>query len=249
MDYNEISKGMVNRHPWELSRTGMLLKAFKKYVGNKEGRYVNIGSGDCYFDKKLFDSGMAKECYAVDIAYTDAFVSDNPDSRLLMVNDISGIEDETCDFSLMMDSLEYFEEDAEYVKRLSEKVKKGGYMLFTLPAYKKLFSNHDINVGNLRRYDISDVKEMFEKLPDIELVDYRHFYFSLYIVRWFQVKTKAVVDPEAKVTTGWKHKENSFITKILVGILNLDFLFGKLIKNSGADLPGLSLLVVARKKD
>lgn len=248
MDYNEIAKGMVNRHPWELSRTKMLLNFFQKYVGNKEGRYVNIGSGDCYFDKILLDKRMAKECFAVDIAYTDEFVNDNTDSRLFMVNDISGIEDGTCDFSLMMDSLEYFEDDAQFVGNLSKKVKDGGYMLFTLPAYKKLFSNHDLNVGNLRRYDVCDVEDMFAILPDIDIVAYRHFYFSLYIVRWLQVKSKSVVDPDAVVTTGWKHKEQSFISKVIVGILNLDFLFGKMLKSMGIDLPGLSLLVVARKK-
>ena len=75
MDYNEIKLGMVNRHPWELSRTRMLLGEWKKFLdriqdkGVKDLKYVNIGAGDMFFDDALMDRYANVELYADDLGY------------------------------------------------------------------------------------------------------------------------------------------------------------------------------------
>ncbi|MBP5763359.1 MAG: hypothetical protein J6W48_10335, partial [Lachnospiraceae bacterium] len=117
----------------------------------------------------------------------------------------------------------------------------GGYMFFTLPAYTKLFSDHDRHVGNLRRYDKADAIEFFSGMEGLEVVYSRYFYFSLYLVRLFQVKLHTRIDPDQKITTGWKHSENSLATRIVKGFLDLDYRLGK-------HLPGLSLMVICQKK-
>ena len=55
MDINEVKKGFLNRHPWELSRTNCVFKTWKKYLEkvhkkNSDAEYLNIGSGDCFFE-------------------------------------------------------------------------------------------------------------------------------------------------------------------------------------------------------
>ena len=141
----------------------------------------------------------------------------------------------------MMDSLEYFPDDEGMVRDLVSRVKSGGYLFFTLPAYTKLFSDHDIHVGNLKRYDRKAAEKMFAEIDGIEIVYSRHFYFSLYLVRLFQVLTKAKIDPDQKVTTGWKHRETSLMTRLVKGVLNLDYALGR-------HFPGLSLMIVCKRK-
>ena len=248
MDYNEIGKGMVNRHPWELSRTEMIIGEWKRYIDKlrSEGKssydYVNIGAGDMYFDDALMKSQKGTSVYAVDLGYDTKGEKVLNEGGKHLTNDIDSIDDGIrFDFSIMMDSLEYMPDDREYITKLAKRVKSGGYMFFTLPAYKKLFSDHDIHVGNLRRYDRKEIEKLIRGMDGIEIVYSRHFYFSLYLVRLFQVITKAPIDPEQKVTTGWNYKETSIMTMLVKGILNLDYRLGRF-------LPGLSLMIVCRKK-
>ena len=114
-------------------------------------------------------------------------------------------------------------------------------MFFSIPAYTSLFSDHDVHVGNLRRYNRKDIEKLFSDIDGLEIVYSRHFYFSLYLVRLFQVLTKIKIDPEQKVTTGWKFKEDGWITRVVKGVLNFDYLIGRY-------LPGLSLMIVCVRK-
>ena len=248
MDFNEIGKGMVNRHPWELSRTHVLTKEWKKYLDMMHGKsgmplkYINIGAGDMYFDEVLLDMYRNDSLYAADLGYDTKGHKVLNQGRINLTHNLSDVDEGvTFDYAIMMDSLEYFPDDEAMVRSLASRVKRGGYLFFTLPAYTKLFSDHDRHVGNLKRYDRKVTEEMFARIGEIEMVFSRHFYFSLYLVRLFQVLTKAKIDPELKVTTGWTHKENSLITRIVKGILNLDYTLGR-------HFPGLSLMVICKRK-
>lgn len=72
MDINETKRGMINRHPWELSRTQMLIKEWKRFINNlyrgdgQYFKYVNVGAGDLYFDDLLMNTYNNVEVYAVE---------------------------------------------------------------------------------------------------------------------------------------------------------------------------------------
>ena len=239
---------MLHRHPWELSRTRMLIAEWERYIdklygnGEKCLRYVNIGAGDMFFDDNLLQEYRNTEVYADDLGYDTEGQAVLTVGKKHLTNDIDSVDaDITFDYSIMMDSLEYMRDDREYITKLMSRVKSGGYMFFTLPAYTKLFSDHDRHVGNLRRYDRKAIERLISEIDGLEIVFSRHFYYSLYLVRRFQVLTKAKIDPDQKVTTGWKHKETGLVTKLVEGILNIDYLLGK-------HLPGLSLMIVCKRK-
>lgn len=248
MDINETRRGMINRHPWELSRTQMLIKEWKRFINNlyrgdgQYFKYVNVGAGDLYFDDLLMNTYNNVEVYAVDIGYDTQGKREISKKNKHLTNDINSIDENVLfDFSVMMDSLEYMQDDREYISKLMLRVRRGGYMFFTIPAYTSLFSDHDVHVGNLRRYNRKDIEKLFSDIDGLEIVYSRHFYFSLYLVRLFQVLTKIKIDPEQKVTTGWKFKEDGWITRVVKGVLNFDYLIGRY-------LPGLSLMIVCVRK-
>lgn len=250
MDQNEVGKGMIYRHPWELSRTKMVIKEWDRFIDrirpdNRDVlRYVNVGAGDMYFDDIYQEKHDNTEVYAVDIGYDlgDDDIEERGSKYLTKyIDNYTGSGDFLFDYSVMMDSLEYFPDDRAFIAKLASCVKPGGLMLFSLPAYKGLFSDHDRHVGNLRRYDKADAIEFFSGMEGLEVVYSRYFYFSLYLVRLFQVKLHTRIDPDQKITTGWKHSENSLATRIVKGFLDLDYRLGK-------HLPGLSLMVICQKK-
>lgn len=249
MDLNEVSKGMEYRHPWELSRTKCILKSMEQYLStankNLNRKYINIGAGDMYYDYALMRKYNTDSLYAVDIGYSD----NNAESdRIQKFNYLEEIPEENFDYAMMMDSLEYIEDDVAYIKKLSDKVKSGGYIFFTLPSFQKLFSQHDIIVKNLRRYDRKSFGQIINKTPRVKIVEEHYFYFSLLCVRYLQKSLHLSIDPKQKVTTGWKFNEKNLITKVVSGILTLDFEIGHFLSKHGICLPGLSLFVVCRKE-
>ena len=146
-----------------------------------------------------------------------------------------------------MDSLEYMPDDSQYLCKLANKIKNGGYIFLTLPSFQFLRSEHDENVGNLRRYSESSVKNMINKCNgELKIVKMHYFYFSLLVVRVLQKVLHIPIDPEHKVTTGWKFDRNSIITRLVIRILIIDYHFCKLSKGM---VPGLSLMVALKKED
>lgn len=253
MDINEVSNKKIHRHPWELSRTRCLMEEWKPYfdaIGEKAD-YIDIGAGDMFFDKYLMHHYKSYTLKAVDIGYgTDKVdLVKHSSKRVQLFTDLKEIGECHADFALMLDSLEYMPDEADYIFQLSEKVRRGGYLFFAMPAYQFLFSQHDVNVKTLRRYSKKEFEEIIDHVPGVSIVKERYFYSSLFFVRLMQKYLVRDIDPEKKVTTAWKWKANSVPTKMVTEALNMDYDFNKAISKIGLSLPGLSLMAVCKKED
>lgn len=240
--------GLEHRHPWEISRTKKVLTVFSRHLQKshqymKEQKYINIGAGDLYFDQYLLCKFEKDIAYAVDLEYDETVPDyDRVEKHHYMEEVIPEM-----DYGMMMDSLEYMQDDVDYVKQLSQKIKKNGYLFFTLPSTPAIFSEHDHIVGNLRRYDIREFQNVIAKIPDLEIVEKHYFYICLYLVRKMQLICHISIDKERKVTSHWQYPENHIITRFIVWCLNLDFSVNRLLYKMGIHILGLSLLVVCRK--
>lgn len=253
MDINEVSGKKINRHPWELSRTISLFNEWKPYFDmiGERSRYIDIGAGDMFFDKFLMHYYREYELHAVDIGYDTSKIN-YIKTKSKNVNLYSSIEDldvKDADFALMLDSIEYMPNESSYISDLAKKIKAGGYIFFAMPAYQFLFSQHDINVKLLRRYSYKEFKRIIDDVDDIEIVDAHYFYFSLFLIRLIQKFLIRNIDPDIKVTTGWRWKRKNIITRVTVGTMNLDYAIGKRFSNVGINIPGLSLMAICKKKD
>lgn len=249
MDLNEVTGEVLNRHPWELSRTRCVLNAFSKHLDRQHKnqtpkRYINIGAGDLYFDRALLAKYKNDEVYAVDLAYKD-LVSE--DKNIHKYHYLEEIEIRKFNYAIMMHSLEYMEDDVDYVTKVSSRLCKGGYFFFTLPAFPALFSEHDVNVHNLRRYSRASFFEVIQRVSGLKIIEDYNFYTSLFFIRFIQKSLHLPIDKEHKVTTGWRFKEKSLITGFVTGFLNLDFAVNRKLSKIGIRPSGLSMLVVCRK--
>lgn len=138
MDIREVPQGNFNRHPWEISRTEMLLGTLDKYTGDirKEADSLvvaDIGAGDMYFDKVYLERFPQDKIFAVDIGYTD-FSSDR--DNLFMSNTLEQVPEPLFDMTFSLNSLEYIPDEKEFLKKLSNRLRPGGLRLKTKSVRK-----------------------------------------------------------------------------------------------------------------
>ena len=254
MDIRERIENPLCRHPWELSRTECVTGECSRYLQKEKNKtYINVGAGDLFFDDYLLDRFKNTGVIAVDIAYTQALkellLSDlrNAD-RISMKTSLEELGGVCADFAVMMDSLEYMEDDLAYVRALTELVAESGYLFFTLPAFQFLFSAHDEHVGNLRRYSKKDFISLISQIPELEIVQTHYFYSALLIPRLLQKVLRQDADPRRKQTTGWKFSERNAVTVLVKKALNADYKINILLAKAHLGLPGLSLFAVCRKR-
>jgi len=83
-------------------------------------------------------------------------------------------ENVSFDLVVMTDVLEHLVRDQEALSVLRERLKPGGWLLATVPAFQWLWSVHDTTHHHQRRYVAGDLRALFERAG--YAVDYLNYY-------------------------------------------------------------------------
>lgn len=240
MDLKEQKKNNINCHPWELSRAVSLLKLLRNYPPNT--KYADVGAGDQFFTRQIVQI-TDHPVWATDIGYKKS--STNKD--IIQCNSLNSVPNGTFDCVLLLDVLEHVEDEEIFLISILEKLNKNGKLLITVPAFQFLFSSHDRFLKHHRRYNKKDIEKLLTK-QGIIIEEIFYFYFSLYIFRCFEKYLGNKKDSKNEGIGTWKYFRTDIRTKVLVTILNFDFLVCKFLQKAGIFMPGLSLCVTCRKK-
>jgi ubiquinone/menaquinone biosynthesis C-methylase UbiE len=147
----------------------------------------------------------------------------------------------TFDIIAFLDVLTYFKDDVQVLKELRSCLKKEGTIFISVPAFQFLWSNHDVAVRHLRRYNSSSLIKAIKKsgLQDLRISYFISFVFpfiAIYriITRWLKLNKKNAQTDLIRMPM--------FIDKTLRQTL---FLESKIIRQR--NLPfGLSLFCIAK---
>ncbi|HYV17306.1 MAG TPA: class I SAM-dependent methyltransferase [Conexibacter sp.] len=161
-------------------------------------------------------------------------------------------EDETFDLITSLDVIEHTADDRVSMRELRRVLAPGGRLLITVPAYKALWSSHDVFNRHYRRYD----RRMMRSLAaDVDLRIERMTYFNSLllppaaVVRWLQ--RPRLRSAEAAVANGNDaHRSDVELTpQWLSPTLELALrLEGAWLRGGERVIPaGLSLLAVLRR--
>ena len=63
-----------------------------------------------------------------------------------------------CDLVLMMDVLEHVDDDRGLLRHYAAKVPSGAHFLVTVPAFRFLWSGHDVFLEHKRRYRLGEIE-------------------------------------------------------------------------------------------
>jgi hypothetical protein len=156
MDLKEedILGGDIGRHWYYRSKAAALHRA----VGGLKPRHVlDVGAGSGFFSRYLLSDHGSEQALCVDIGY-DRDRDDSVGGKPVRYRRDTGPTD--CDLVLMMDVLEHVDDDRGLVRLYADKVPSGAHFLVTVPAFRSLWSGHDVFLEHKRRY----------RLPEIEAV-------------------------------------------------------------------------------
>ncbi len=136
------------------------LKLIKKFlknniaeVGPGRGGFINYYKKYCKFlcliepDKKLF--GLLKKKYL--------------NKKIKIKNSTLNKVQKKFDTIMYFDVLEHIQNDLKEVLSAKKKLKKNGYLIFSVPAFQIFYNNFDKSVGHYKRYNKEDFKIIASK--------------------------------------------------------------------------------------
>lgn len=241
MDLVEVKEGFTHRHPWELARAKSVLSILAQY--DTSGTVADVGAGDIFFATLLADQ-IGHDVLAVDIGYDTV----GRVGKVIKFNHISELPHEGVDLLLLMDVIEHIEDVDAFLNELMPKIKPGGTILITVPAYQFLFSAHDVFMLHYRRYNKKLLRSTLAKQP-VQIERMFNFFTSLFFARSAALALEKIKGPsKERGAADWQHDEDKPLTKLVTKVLTADYKLNNVLSKIGITLPGLTLCAICRKK-
>jgi 2-polyprenyl-3-methyl-5-hydroxy-6-metoxy-1,4-benzoquinol methylase len=142
----------IGRHWYYQSKAA----ALRRIVGPlAPERLLDVGAGSGFFSRHLLANG-AQSALCVDVGYERSWDETVGGKPVLYRRDCEATD---CDLVLMMDVLEHVENDVELVRHYATKVPSGAHFLVTVPAFRFLWSGHDVFLEHKRRYTLGEIEQ------------------------------------------------------------------------------------------
>ena len=221
----------IGRHWYYRSKAAALRRMVR---GLRPTRILDIGAGSGFFSRHLLAESGAQSALCVDIGYASDR-DDNEGGKPVLYRRDTGPTD--CDLVLMMDVLEHVDDDRGLVRHYAAKVPTGAHFLVTVPAFRFLWSGHDVFLEHKRRYRLNVIEAT---MGDAGLQVVRGaYYFGLVfpLAAAVRLATRNTTEPRSSLK---KHGAltNGILTTVCAAELPL-FPVNR--------LAGLSAFVLARK--
>ena len=180
LEYFDNSKNFRN---YQLNLIKKFLKNNTAEVGPGKGGFVNYYKKYCKFlyliepDKKL--CRLLKQKYS--------------NKKITIKNSTINKVQTKFDTIMYFDVLEHIQNDLKEVLSAKKRLKKNGYLIFSVPAFQIFYNNFDKSVGHYRRYNKKDFKNIASKtnLKIQKLIYYDSFGLLLIILgKIFNISNK-----------------------------------------------------------
>ncbi len=188
----DLNSEMETSHWWFVARRAITRAVLESVVPpGKAHKIVDFGCGTGANIAALADD---YECVGID---SSAAALEHARRRFPHVTYLEGIAPDDLgearqgtDAYLVMDVLEHVEDDRGLLTELVDSLEPGGYLLVTVPADMRLWTEHDMSHGHFRRYDADSLRELWSRLPVAEVM-VSYFNSRLYpIVRVLRALSK-----------------------------------------------------------
>ena len=149
--YTAVHVAEDRRHWYFRGRLAVLLAVLERIVPPPPRRLLEIGCGTGNVLEALARFGDA-----VGVEYDPALRAVGQaaglDVRAGALPDAIPIADAWADVVLLLDVIEHVDDDLAALRAARRVLRPGGVMLITVPAYRWLWSGHDVALGHRRRY-------------------------------------------------------------------------------------------------
>ena len=177
--YDEMYQ-LEEKHWWFKSKRKIILELISQELSGTENEILDCGCGCGCLLKYLKAYGNVKG-----IDYSEralAYSKKNFDGYLVQSDLLKRVElpEESIDLAIAL------EDDELGLKNIGRVLKKNGKLLVTVPAFKQLWSYHDIEHMHKRRYTIKQLERVLKKSGySITYISYYNFWLFLpiYVAR------------------------------------------------------------------
>lgn len=122
-------------------------------------------------------------------------------------------EAESADVVTALDVIEHVEDDQRAVAEMSRVLKKGGYLVITVPAFQALWSDWDVALHHFRRYRRPQLVQLLEN-ASLEVVHINYVnvlaFPAVFVMRkwrtWFQQPASPGLRAEERIPPPWLNR-------------------------------------------
>jgi hypothetical protein len=148
----------VHRHWYYRAKLAALFRAIE---GLPPCAVLDVGAGSGYFSRALLEAGRAEKATCVDTGY----LADRAEviaGRPLLFRRALAPQDADVGMVIMMDVLEHVEDDVGLAKAYIDQIPSGTHVIVTVPAFRWLWSKHDVFLGHYRRYSLLEIEKVMQ---------------------------------------------------------------------------------------
>lgn len=246
IEYNQVNKRSVNRHPWELARLQILTFLLKK--AGQTDTIVDIGSGDAYLATNIAIASPHSTVAAVDIHYDETVVNDlnsRKPSNIHYFNNLPSAQScvaGPCNMVILMDVLEHVADPGALLQQIRQTLSltPETQFIITVPAFQFLFSEHDRKLGHYKRYSRKELNA-FLRLHGFTVEKSGYCFSTLLLPRLLQVAAEKLGRRKATVQSGIHNwKGNKFFTAVIKNLFWAEFQLSWFLARMNIHLPGLT---------
>jgi SAM-dependent methyltransferase len=230
-----LEEDLINpyNHWYYQNKFQIVYKQVQKINLNKI-KVLDIGAGAGFFSKELCVSFENLESICCDINY--ASNTFDTEKKIQYKKNFSKKDLENSNLILLMDVLEHIDNDQNFLNKIIANAKPGTHVIITVPAFKSMWSPHDVALKHFRRYRLKEVESMAEK-SGLEILYSKYIYNLVFPMAWIQRKALSKTKNRSFM------KEHSFIVSwLLLHLCKLDNLIGN------SRIFGLTVFLVAKVK-
>lgn len=244
MDLKEIHNIHPTRHPWETAR----LKALKNILGPEltEGMSVlDVGCGDGFISRGLFDPLRSKEITCVDINLSDEWI-------LELTNLSQGVryqkempQEGQYDLIMLLDVIEHIEFDKDFLADIVDRyIARQGKVMITVPAFQSIYGRHDAFLGHYRRYNLRELTDLTTACG-LTALSSGYLFSSLLLPKLVLYKL-LTIGKDSEGAGNWNR--GKVVTNVIENILNIDNSLLISASRLGIKIPGLTGWVLCEKR-
>jgi SAM-dependent methyltransferase len=221
----------IDRHWYYHSKAAALRRVVS---GLQPRRILDVGAGSGFFSRHLLVKTAAQSSLCVDIGYLidrDDSVAGKP---VQYRRDVGATD---CDLVLMMDVLEHVDDDRSLVRHYAAKVPTGAHFLVTVPAFRFLWSGHDVFLEHKRRYRLPEIEAVLRD-SGLEVVRGAYYFGLVFpLAAAVRLATRSSTEPRSSLK-----KHDPFTNRVLNAICAAE-----LPVFQANRLAGLTAFALARK--
>jgi SAM-dependent methyltransferase len=147
---------------WFRHRNSCITSIVKSFPPQDGGAIFDIGGGNGFVALGLANAG-----FEVALLEPGSEGASNAKKRglenvICATTDTAGLKQQSLSAVGLFDVIEHIENDLSFLRSIRNLMKKGGRLYATVPSYRFLWSEEDVNAGHFRRYALKDICRVLE---------------------------------------------------------------------------------------